>query len=368
MKPVLRSVAESGKCAHDAAMRRTVRNPETNRILSQRAEHLLVSHPGLGKGATPSKVVVAGKGYADSLARNLVRHPMLYAMALPCVIFLAAFYYVPMMATVIAWKDYNIFLGVLGSPWVGWKNFETLFSYADFYQILFNTVILGVYMIGFGFAPPIVLALLLNEVRSKAYQRTIQSISYVPHFLSWVVVSQIVIKLLSPSTGVVNIILSKVFGVQPIYFMVKAQLFRPILTLSTIWKEIGFSSVIYLAALTSIDPQLYESAAIEGATRWQQTRHITIPCLQPVILTMLILAVGRFLTQTGFDQIWNMMNPLVYSVADTLETYTYRAGLINGRYSLTTAIGLFSSVVNFALLWSAHLLSKKITGRGLLPA
>ena len=300
-----------------------------------------------------------------SLLANIRARPALYFMILPCVVYLIAFYYIPMAGTVIAWKNYNIFAGIINSPWVGWQNFERLFAYADFYKIFRNTVLFGVYMIGFGFLPPIILALMLNEIRSKWYRRTIQTISYMPYFLSWVVVSQIFTTILSPSTGVVNILLHKSLGLQPIYFMIKEQFFRPIVTGASIWKNVGYGSIIYLAALTSIDPLFYESAAIDGASRWQQLRYITLPCLQPVILTMFILTIGGLHTSTGFDQIYTMMNPLVYSVADTFDTYTFRIGLIGGQYSLTTAIGLFSSVINLVLLSMAHILAKKATGRGL---
>ncbi|MFS0611974.1 ABC transporter permease [Lederbergia ruris] len=286
---------------------------------------------------------------------------MLYVMILPGIIFYIVFKYIPLFGSVIAFQDYQIFKGIWNSPWVGLENFQFLFSYQDFFLVLRNTATIAFYQLVFSFPAPIILALLFNEVRILLVKKTLQSLFYLPHFLSWVVVGGIVFELLS-TQGIVNVVLG-FFDVEPILFMQEEKYFRTIVVLSGIWKEIGWGTIIYLAAIAGINPNLYEAALVDGASRWKQTIHITIPMLFPTILVLFLLNIGNFL-ELGFDQIFNLLTPMTYSVGDIIETYVYRAGVLQGQYSMTTAIGLFQSVIGFALLWIFNRLARK-TDQGL---
>ncbi|GIN70855.1 protein lplB [Bacillus sp. J14TS2] len=292
---------------------------------------------------------------------NIKKHWMLYIMILPGIIYYIIFKYIPLFGSVIAFQDYQIFKGIWGSPWVGLDNFRFLFSYQDFFLVLRNTATIALYQLVFSFPAPIILALLFNEVRVLLAKKTLQSLFYLPHFLSWVVVGGIVFELLS-TQGIVNAILG-FFDVDPILFMQEEKYFRTIVVLSGIWKEIGWGTIIYLAAIAGINPNLYEAAVVDGAGRWKQTIHITIPMLFPTILVLFLLNIGNFL-ELGFDQIFNLLTPMTYSVGDIIETYVYRAGVLQGQYSMTTAIGLFQSVIGFALLWIFNRLARK-TDQGL---
>ena len=300
----------------------------------------------------------------ESIPQNIVRHPFLYLLALPGVVFFVMFRIIPSLGSVIAWQDFNIFAGILNSPWVGWKNFSDMVAYHNFGRILRNSLIIGLYKVIFTFPPPLILALMLNEVRNIKFKRTVQTLVYMPHFLSWVIVSQIFINILSPQGGIINIVLNRLFGLEPIFFMGKEAFFRPIVVISSIWKESGFESIIYLASLAAISSELYEAAAIDGATRWQQLRRITLPSLVPTITILLLLRIGRFL-EIGFDQIYTLANPLVWPVADIFDTYVYRKGLLEGAYSITTAVNLFKTVVGFVLLLGGNAAAKRLTGRSL---
>lgn len=295
---------------------------------------------------------------------NIRRHWQLYLLALPGIVFLIMFRVIPAAGSVIAWQDYSIFAGVRGSEWVGWQNFRDMFQYDFFGRIFRNSLIIGMQRVLFSFPVPIILALLLNEVRNKAYQRTIQTLAYFPHFLSWVIVSQIFLNLLSPDGGLVNVIRENVFGLESRFFMINPRFFRPVVVVSYIWRQAGFDSIIYLAALSAIDPQLYEAAAIDGASRWKQLWYITLPSLMPTIITLFLINIGRFL-EIGFDQIWTLSNPIVYEVADIFDTYVYRVGLLEGAYSITTAVNLFKAVLSFFLLFGANSLAKRTTGTGI---
>ncbi|KRG15261.1 ABC transporter permease [Lederbergia galactosidilytica] len=292
---------------------------------------------------------------------NIKKHWMLYVMILPGIIFYVVFKYIPLFGSVIAFQDYQIFKGIWGSPWVGLENFRFLFSYQDFFLVLRNTATIAFYQLVFSFPAPIILALLFNEVRILLAKKTLQSLFYLPHFLSWVVVGGIVFELLS-TQGIVNAIFG-FFDIEPILFMQEEKYFRTIVVLSGIWKEIGWGTIIYLAAIAGINPNLYEAALVDGASRWKQTIHITIPMLFPTILVLFLLNIGNFL-ELGFDQIFNLLTPMTYSVGDIIETYVYRAGVLQGQYSMTTAIGLFQSVIGFALLWIFNRLARK-TDQGL---
>lgn len=300
----------------------------------------------------------------EGLVGNIRRHPHLYVLALPGIIFFVMIRIAPSLGSVIAWQDFNIFAGMLDSEWVGWQNFVDMVRYHNFRRILRNSLVIGLYKVVFTFPPPLILALMLNEVRNIAFKRSVQTLVYMPHFLSWVVVSGIFINVLSPQGGVINIVLERAFGMEPIFFMGQERWFRPIVVISSIWKESGFESIIYLASIAAISHELYEAASIDGASRWQQLWRITLPSLLPTIIILFLLRIGRFL-EIGFDQIWTLANPLVWPVADIFDTYVYRKGLLDGAYSLTTAVNLFKTVVGVVLLLGANTAAKRTTGRSL---
>lgn len=292
---------------------------------------------------------------------NMKKYWMLYVMILPGIIYYLVFKYLPLAGSVIAFQDYQIFKGMLASSWVGLDNFKFIFTYRDFYLVLRNTATIAFYQLVFGFPAPIILALLFNEVRKMLAKRVMQSLFYLPHFLSWVVVGGIVFELLS-SQGVVNMVRSW-FGLDTILFMQEQQYFRTIVVISAIWKDVGWGTIIYLAAIAGINPSLYEAAVMDGANRWKQTIYITLPTMFPTILVLFLLNIGNFL-ELGFDQIYNLLTPMTYSVGDIIETYVYRAGVLQGQYSVTTAIGLFQSVIGFILLWIFNRMARK-TEQGL---
>ena len=282
-------------------------------------------------------------------------------MTLPGMLYFILFKYVPLLGSVIAFQDYQIFKGLLKSPWVGWANFAYIFQYPDFYRILGNTVKIGFAQILYGFPAPILLALLLNEVGNRKLKRCMQTVLYLPHFLSWAIIGSILFDLLSLN-GVVNLVRTA-FGMDPILYMQKADCFVPIVILSSIWKEMGWSAIVYLAAIAGISPELYEAAVVEGASRLKQALYITFPLLLPTITVMFLLRVGNFLN-LGFEQIYVLMTPMTQSVGDILDTYVYQYGVLEGKYSMTTAIGLFKSIFGLVLMVLCNSLSKYATGRG----
>lgn len=297
------------------------------------------------------------------LVANLRQRPILYLMALPGFIFVILFKLVPDSGFIIAFQDLNIFKGILKSSWVGLDNFRSLFQYSDFRRIFANSLVIGILKVGFTFPVPILLALLVNELSRGIFKRFSQTALYLPHFLSWIIVSQIFINLLSPQGGLVNAALVAL-GSKPVFFMSKEQWFRPVLILSSIWKESGYESIIYLAALAAISRELYEAAAIDGASRFQQLLRITLPSLLPTIAIVFLLRLGHFL-EIGFDQIWTLANPLVWPVADIFDTYVYRVGVLGGGYSAATAVGLFKSAITLLFLVGGNWLAKRFVGRGL---
>lgn len=290
--------------------------------------------------------------------RKIWKDKPLYLILLPGIIYFIIFQYTPMYGAIIAFKDFKVMSGIMGSKWVGLNNFIDFFNHPSFWPVLRNTVIISGYKIIFGFPAPIILALLLNEVKKSAFKRTIQTITYLPHFLSWVVIAGLAAKMLSPSSGTVNLIL-KAIGLEPIYFMADPRFFRSVLVFTDIWKEIGWSSIIYLAALSSVNPELYEAAIVDGANKWRQLISITIPSISSTIVIMFILRIGGILN-AGFEQIFMMYSPNVYNVSDIIDTFVYRIGLESAKYSLATAIGLFKSVIGFSLIILANKLSKLV--------
>jgi len=281
-------------------------------------------------------------------------------MLVPGIIFVAIFSYYPMYGVVIAFQDFNPGLGFTKSPWVGLKHFRYIFSNPDFYNILRNTVVIATLKIVTMQIAAITLALLLNEVRSALFKRSVQTVVYLPHFLSWIVLGGIVLDMVS-SNGLITRAL-KAIGIQePPMFLGSNKWFVPTLIVTNLWQGVGWSTIIYLAALTSVDPQLHEAAAMDGASRWQRVWHVTLPGISSTIVLLACLALGNVL-QAGFDQVFMLYNPAVYRTGDILDTYVYRVGLISAQYSLAGAIGLIKSVVGFLLIVIAYYLADKYAG------
>ncbi|MBA2938722.1 sugar ABC transporter permease [Paenibacillus sp. CGMCC 1.16610] len=284
-------------------------------------------------------------------------------MIMPGIVFFLLFKYVPILGSVIAFQDYNVYKGIMGSPFVGLKHFETLFTYPEFAKILKNTVLISIYQLVFGFPAPIILALLLNEVRKMWFKRSVQTIVYLPHFLSWVIVGGLVINVLSPNYGIINGML-EFLGMERTFFMQQPEFFRSIVVASGIWKEVGWNAIIYLAALASINTEMYEAADVDGAGRFRKMISITLPSLLPTIMILFLLRIGHLL-DLGFEQIYMLINPLVADKGQIIDTYIYSVGLLGGQYSYTTAIGIFKSVVGLMLILSFNQISKRTTGETL---
>lgn len=281
-------------------------------------------------------------------------------MVIPALLFIFVFMYIPMYGVLMAFQDYDIFKGFLGSPWVGFKHFRMFFEAPEFWSIMRNTTVISLLKLLIGFPAPIVLALMLNEVRHLFFKRLVQTISYLPHFLSWVIVSGLVISMLSVDSGSVNILLQKLRLIgEPINFLSIPDYFWAILITTGVWKEVGFATIVYLAAIAGVDPHLYEAAAIDGAGRWKQIVMITIPCIAPVIIIFLILAIGNILN-AGFEDILLLArNPVLRDVSDVIDTYVYRVGILSSRYSYATAVGLFKAVISVGLLTIANAIARK---------
>ncbi len=295
----------------------------------------------------------------DRLWRDIKRAKYLYIMIAPIVVYLIVFKYLPMGGIVIAFKDFKLGRGILGSEWVGLKNFHELFRSPDFKLILRNSIMLNVYLVVFTFPIPVILALLLNELRAPRFKRVIQSILYLPHFLSWVVLSGILIAMLSPSSGVVNRIIMFLGG-EPIYFMADKTWWVITFVASSVWKEAGWGTIIFLAAISGIDMEQYEAARIDGANRFQQIWHITLPAILPTVSIMLILRMGSMM-DVGFEHVYTLQNSYVRSVSDVFSVYVFRIGIERLRFSYTSAIGLFQSVVNLIILLGTNFLAKKVS-------
>ena len=291
------------------------------------------------------------------------RYRELYLMLILVIAYYLVFHYVPMYGAQIAFKDYKFNLGIIRSPWVGLEHFQYLFSLRSFKEIFRNTILISTYKLLFGFPAPIILAILLNELRIIPYKKAVQTISYLPHFLSWVILGAIFTQLLSPSTGAVNILLTKL-GFDPIFFLGDKSWFRSVLVFTSVWKGVGWGSIIYLASIAGINPEIYEAAIVDGAGRMRRIWHVTLPGLTPVITILLIFAIGR-LTLDDFDQIFNLYNPSVYSVGDVISTYTYRKGLIELQYSFSAAVGLFQNVISLALIVIVNWVTKRFNEYGI---
>lgn len=291
------------------------------------------------------------------LIDHFKREWQIYAMLLPTIIWFLVFLYKPMYGLQIAFKDYSIFRGVAGSPWIGWEHFETLFSNDQFIRAVRNTITISFYNLLFGFPAPIILALMFNEVMHATYKRTAQTIVYLPHFISSVIIAGIVITAFSPTAGIINTFVSWL-GFDPIYFLTQPQWFRPIFVVTGIWQEAGFGSIVFLAAIAGVNPSLYESAVVDGANRWQMMWKITIPSILPTILIMLIIRIGNVM-EVSFELVILLYQPSTYETADVVNTWVYRQGLQSGQYDLAAAAGLFNAVVAFVLVMAANTLSRR---------
>ena len=296
------------------------------------------------------------------MKKRLKREIPFHLMLLLPMLFLAVFSFAPLFGILMAFQDYFPAKGILQSRWVGLENFDFIFSLPSSRQIFANTIIISLGKLATGIIVPVFFALLLNEIRVIAFKRTVQTIVYLPHFLSWVVLANVVSSILG-FDGPVNSLIQSM-GHDPILFLGSNVWFRPVIILSDCWKEFGYGSIIYLSALTSIDPGLYESASLDGASRLQKIFYITLPMLVPTIVLMMALNLGNILN-AGFDQIFNLYNPLVYETGDIIDTYVYRIGLIDMQYSLATAVGLIKSVIGFVLIMSSNLVSRKLVSRSI---
>jgi putative aldouronate transport system permease protein len=283
----------------------------------------------------------------------------LWLMLLPAMILLFIYNYIPLAGNLMAFEKFNAVRGLFRSPWVGFDNFRYIFAMPGTLQVLWNTFYIAFLKVLAGILVPIFFALLLNEVGSVGYKRLIQTVIYFPHFLSWVILAGILIDVLSPSQGIIGKLFS-FMGLKPVFFLGDPKVFPYTLVFTESWKEFGFGTIVYLAALTGIDPNLYEAAMIDGANRWRQTLHVTIPGMLPIVMLMAILSMGNILN-AGFDQVFNLYSPQVYKTGDILDTLVYRMGLVDAQYGVATAVGLFKSLVSFIMLAGSYALAYRYT-------
>ncbi|WNQ09458.1 ABC transporter permease subunit [Paenibacillus aurantius] len=286
------------------------------------------------------------------------RNWQLYLLLVPVIAYYVVFEYVPMYGVQIAFKNFLASKGIWGSPWVGFKHFERFFESYFFWRLLLNTLGISLYQLAVGFPVPILLALMINEVRKPLFRRFVQTVTYAPHFLSTVVLVGLLFIFLNPNTGLVNNFL-KLIGLEPVAFMTEPGWFKSIYVLSGVWQQMGWSSIIYLAALSGIDPQLHEAARVDGATRLQRIRHVNLPGIMPTIIILLILQIGS-LMGVGFEKVFLMQNSLNMDSSDVISTYVYRSGILGAQYSFSAAVGLFNSVVNFVLLLLVNLIARRM--------
>lgn len=289
--------------------------------------------------------------------RKLINELPLYIMLVPAVVIVLVYSYAPMVGIVMAFQRVLPGKGIFGSPWVGWDNFTFVMEMPTILQVVWNTIrIAGLKAIA-GVVVPVSVALMLNNVTVRLFKRTVQTIIYLPHFLSWIILAGILVDILSPSEGVVNHALGLV-GIEPIFFLGDDKVFPWTMVVTDVWKSFGFGTIIYLAALTDIDPSLYEAAVVDGATRWQQTWYVTLPGISGTIIMLSTLSLGNILN-AGFDQIFNLYGPLVYRTGDIIDTLVYRTGILNNQYGVATAVGLLKSVVSLLLIGIAYKLAAK---------
>ena len=296
--------------------------------------------------------------FSVALRKDFARNRYVYLLLLPVVIYYLLFQYKPMYGAIIAFKDYSPISGIIGSPWVGFEHFRRFFVSHYFGRVVRNTVLINLYQLVFAFPLPILFALLLNELRSDTFKRSVQTITYLPHFVSVVVIAGIIVDFLN-TEGLVNDLLSSLGG-RRIAFLQFPQYFRAVYVISGIWQELGWSTIIYLAALTTISDDLYEAAIIDGASRFRRVLHVTIPGIVPTVIVLLILQMGRLMNE-GAEKVLLLYNPLTYETADIISTFVYRKGLLEMDFSFSTAVGLFNSIVNMTLLFIANYVSRTFT-------
>ena len=311
---------------------------------------------------TAAKIpMVRKKSFFRRLLNNIIEHPWLYVLALPVLVYYIVFCYWPMYGACIAFMDFNPVRGIARSEWVGFENFRLFFTDKDFFRVVHNTLSINIGLLVFAFPVPILFAILLNEVRSSRFQKITQTITYMPHFVSNVVICGLMIEF-TRSDGLITALLTRL-GVENVNLLTKKEWFQPLYIFMNIWQEFGWDSIIFFAALTSISPELYEAAMMDGAGRVRQTIHVTLPGIRGTIVILLIMRIGN-LMNLGWDRIYLLYNPLVYETSDVISTMVYRRGLLEFDYSFGTAAGLFNSVINVILLVAANALSKKLTDEG----
>lgn len=293
----------------------------------------------------------------ENIRKDFARNRVLYAMAIPIIAYFVLFHYMPMYGVIIAFKRFSPAKGFSGSEWVGLTHFVSFFKSYYFWRLLRNTLLISLYSILWGFPAPVILALLINELRRAPFKRTVQSLTYIPHFVSQVVVAGMLIEFCQ-KTGLFND-LRAFLGLERISMLQRPGLFRTIYVGSEIWQEVGWGTIIYLAALAAIDPQLYEAATIDGAGRWKSMLSVTLPSIMPTVVILLIMRIGKIMT-IGHETIILLYNPLTYETADVISTFVYRKGLLEFNWSYATAVGLFNSVLNFGFLLSANAISRKV--------
>jgi putative aldouronate transport system permease protein len=303
---------------------------------------------------------------ASKTFKLLAKYKYYYLLLLPGILYFVIFQYLPMIGIVVAFKNYKGMGGIPGlfsSPWVGFRNFQNFFGSYYFWRLLKNTLLISSYRLIFGFPAPIILALLLNEIYHAKFKRIVQTISYLPHFISWVVISGIMIALLSPDTGPINALI-KSLGFEPISFLSDSRFFRSTLIASSIWRGVGWGTIIYLAAISNIPQEQYEAAYMDGATRLQMMRYVTLPSLYFLIGIFLILRIGKIINE-NFEQIFNLYSPGVYDVSDVFETFVYRRGILQSDFSYAAAVGVFRSLTSLVLVYGTNKLAKKLGHEGL---
>ena len=324
------------------------------------------------KGSRAAQKSVRNQFFSKQEFRKYIKYKYLVLMFLPAVVFFILFSYVPMYGITLAFKDFQVMKGIMGSPWIGFENFELLFGSPSFLKILTNTLIISGWKFLFNTTAPILLALLINEIRGRRFKKAVQTISYLPHFVSWVILTSIFMNFLSPSTGPINILLKEI-GLEPIYFLADENWIRPVLVITSVWKGVGWGTIVYLAAISSINQELYEAAYLDGANRFQRVWHTTLPGIAPTVTILLILG-SRSIISDDFDQIYNMVhnggnpaatNAAALSKAEVIATYTYKVGLKDLRYSYSTAVNPFTNVVGLILVLVTNKLSKFVNHYGI---
>lgn len=307
-----------------------------------------------------TKKMSAGPLERRNVMKRIMRYKWLYLFLLPLVVHQIVFKYSCMYGVLLAFKDFKYNAGIIGSPWVGLKYFKQFVNQYNFWQLIINTLRMTFSSLIFGFPTPIILALLINEVHARRTKKLIQTFTYLPHFVSWVVVISIFTNLLSPNGGLVNEALGKLFGMEPKYFMGEKKYFLVLYLLLGMWKEAGWGSILYLAAITGIDPELYEAADLDGAGRWKKVFHITIPCILPTIVIKFLLNMGGMMG-VGFDQVYLMQTPQNLEISEAINTYVVKEGIRQGHYSFSTAVGLFQSVIGMMLMYISNKVSKTLS-------